>query len=444
MKNIVYYFLAIIAFINYETLSEQTITPDNSTMKYFGRVSSDYEFDWPGIYLKVNFTGTSIKAVFSGNGQYNVFIDGNEYDKIWSAGTHTIATNLKDTVHSLLITKVNETNWKTSTFEGLIIDDNATLLEPIIKEHRIEYIGDSFMVGYASESGSNSSDHPNPTKAVSDSTNTYKAFPAVSARTVGVEYQVNAYSGLGVLNDGKGDTAETLPTYYDYTIHSDKSVLWDFSKWIPDIVVIGLEINDFVGGAEQLPYENALNSFIEKIRSNYNNHPYFILTSTSVYQSPEALIAVENVVNSQSDEGHKVFLFNYEYFNLGFSAWNGVHWHPNVEEHAAIGASLADKIDSIVNEYGWPEISTATHNIITKEKRVIVNKTSTGIIGFTNLAPGNYSLKIFNTAGRLIKIHNFKNPTKHYTANLTIKPGVYYMRLSDKNGLILSNKTAIR
>lgn len=347
----------VMALLSAAVVTAATIPAENPHIYTGGRVTPDFTYDWPGVYFKTKFTGTSLKVRFAGDGQYNIFIDGTEQEKLYTQGpmqSYDVASGLTGGTHTLLISKVNETNSSTQQFGGFELDDTASLQEPEVSGRLIEYIGDSFMAGYAAESGSNSADHPDPNTAILDSTNTFKAFPAVAARTLGAEYMVHAYSGLGVHNDANGNKAQTLPAYYDYTLHSSKSAPWDFTARTPDIVVIGLQINDFNGKATQEEYESALNSFVESILLNYVGYPYIILNSTSVYQHAEAQIAVKNVVESQKAKGNKVFLFNYEYFELGFSAWNAVHWHPNVEEHAAVGAKLANHINDIVTEQGWP------------------------------------------------------------------------------------------
>lgn len=422
--------LIVLVFINMAVqISGKDILPSDPNIKYYGRVTDNYIFDWPGVYIKTKFTGSSLSAIFSGDGQYNIFIDEVEYDKLFTSGSdkvYLLASGLNIGEHSLLISKVNETNWSNQTFGGLIIDDTADLNLPEEHLNKIEYIGDSFMVGYAAESGSNSDSHPDPTKAIADSTNTFKAFPAVSARAVGVEYMVNAFSGLGVLNDANGNVAQTLPAFYDYTLHSSKTVPWDFSKWVPDIVVIGLQINDFNGGAEQYEYEDTLNSFIEQIRSKYNNHPYFILCATSVYLHPEAVTAVSNVVDKQVAAGNKVFLFKYEYADLGFTAWNGVHWHPNVEEQAGIGAALANRINEIVNENGWPVVTAINKNDNSNSKlcsNVTIQKN--GRIKIDISKKGFYNISLFSLNGKLQK-----KIEKQY-----LKTGTNYLSLKAlKNG----------
>lgn len=440
-KNVTTLTLAI-SFFASTSVFAKNIQPSDTNIKYGGRISSNYEYDWPGIYIKTKFTGTSISAIFSGDGQYNVFVDGVEKNKIWTSGTnisYSIASGLSPQEHTIFISKVNETNYSKQAFGGFEIDDDASLIEPDVHEHKIEYIGDSFMVGYAAESGSNSASHPNPTKAIIDSTNSYKAFPAVSARIVDAEYMINAYSGLGVLNDANGNVNQTVPNCYDYTLHASKSIPWNFSSWIPDIVVIGLEINDFIGNANQATYEDALHAFIARIRNNYNGHPYFILNATTVYQHPEALVAVTNVVNKQVSMGNKVFYFNYEYFDLGFSAWNAVHWHPNVEEHAAVGTALAEKIDEIVIENSWPQKETPiakTEKNVLNNRSIITGLNKSGLTFFLQES-GEYSINIYSLNGKVILNVNttyFSSGNHHLNLkDIKIVDSIYFAVLLGKD-----------
>ncbi len=393
-------FIVLLVF----TTFSKSVSPQNPLIQYYGRMTADYEYDWPGFIIKASFTGTSISARFKGNCRYNVFIDGIAQNElvVTTENLYPLSSSLEDKTHEIIITKRSETNWSSAQFLGFEIDETAELVDAGNRpNHRIEYIGDSFMVGYGNEHPSNSSG--GETEYI-EKTNTYLAFPAVSARALGVEYQVNAYSGLGVVNDCNGVTTNTLPAFYDYTLQSKKSGSWDFKSWIPDIVVIGLGINDFNGGASKEDYKTAYHSFIERIRNNYDDHPYFVVATTSVYQHPEALTAGEEIVNEQQAQGNKVFLFNYEYFDLGFSSWSALHWHPYIDEHAAIGESLASRINNIISTEGWPEGVETKFNGKASSSGILQNVNidllSAGKIQLSFNEGGIYTLKLFTLNGK--------------------------------------------
>lgn len=433
------------------TSKSKDISANNPLIQYYGRVNENHEFDWPGIYIKASFIGSSISAKFTGICRYNVFIDNVQQNEliISSSGTYPIASNLESGEHTILITKRNETNWSKAQFQGFVIDDNASLVDPGLRPtHKIEYIGDSFMVGYGNEHHSNSTG--GNTEYV-EKTNTYLGFPSVSARTLGVEYQINAYSGLGVINDCNGSTTNILPNFYNYTLQSSKSGSWNFSSWIPDIVVIGLGINDFNGGASAADYEAAYHNFINRIRTNYNNHPYFIILTTSVYQHPEALTSGEAIVSKQQADGHKVFLFNYEYNDLGFSSWSALHWHPYIDEHAAIGNALAARINEIIASEGWP-INTSIFQFDSTLKSKLSNKVKlnyldSGNIGFTLKDAGKYSIKLYTLNGKDVASINttfYSSGFHNITWKNKIKAGnLYVVVLTHKNESI-SFKTVVK
>ncbi|MCW8804713.1 MAG: hypothetical protein OQK57_09960, partial [Ignavibacteriaceae bacterium] len=202
-------------------LEKKTFIPaDNPNIEYVGRFDFTkpgiVKFDWPGVQIKTQFSETycAIKLK-DGNNDYNIFIDG-DLTKVLRTSSdtiYTIAQGLKDSLHSLQITKRTEGANGIASFEGFILNPGNSLYPVVeIKERKIEFIGNSFVAGLGSEGKT-------PDCLFSRETdNNYIAFGPVLARRLNTDYSVIAISGIGIVrNDGDSTltSKRPLPYYYD-------------------------------------------------------------------------------------------------------------------------------------------------------------------------------------------------------------------------------------
>jgi hypothetical protein len=342
-------------------VQRQTFIPaDNKCIQYYGRVDFSNHlqpaFDWPGIYIKAAFDGTSCKIVLSGTNCFDVFIDGIFSAKIL-CGTKkqifTVGSALVNSRHELLIVKRTESCLSPSVFYGLYLDPGKELLKlPAPPARKIEFIGDSYTAGYANEYGS-----PDCPLSESDSvlmkfTNTHKAFGPITARAFGAQYQVNAYSGKGLVRNFNGiDKGKELLYYYDRTLISPCyrgkcGLKWDFN-WKPDVVVICIGINDFQGDpphADSSVYERELNRFVENLRMRYRG-AVFIFCATKIWPNNDLIPNVKKVIECQHSRGFDDIWY-YEFKTENSS----LHGHPGLDDHKHIAEGLISLITEI---QGW-------------------------------------------------------------------------------------------
>lgn len=126
------------------------IAPSKLHIQYFGRWdktdANNYRCAQGAIYIKLNFTGTSIKAKLLDKTNYwKVSIDNGPFRKFRPAiGTTSLAENLFPGVHKLLLVRMTEGIQGISQFQGFILDWGADIVRPdLLKTRRIEFIGDS-------------------------------------------------------------------------------------------------------------------------------------------------------------------------------------------------------------------------------------------------------------------------------------------------------------
>ncbi len=225
------------------------IAPGDKRIGYMGRVGHNdtcAEIYWTGSSIQVNVKGTStVKALLSddnGNNYYYAIVDGKEnnlhklkIDK--EKKLYTLASNLDKAEHHIELFKVTNTDYITTRFFGLAIDNKARFL-PASKmpKRKIEFFGKSITCGHGADVPVDSADSGAP-----EFFNNYKAYGAITARHFHAQYHCTAKSGIGITVSWFN---EVMPDIYDRLDPADSSSKWDFKNYTPDIVVVNLFQND--------------------------------------------------------------------------------------------------------------------------------------------------------------------------------------------------------
>jgi lysophospholipase L1-like esterase len=359
VRKIPFYLLLTAAFFMIDC--SNFIQADNPKIQYFGRFDfsdpGSPAFDWPGVYIRAKFEGTSCKAVLSGKNRYDAFVDGKLITTLTVSSkidTLEIVSGLEDREHDLLITKRSESNFEVSKFYGFILDNGKRLLEPPAPpERKIEFIGDSHSAGYGNEFTSREAPSEQHDSVYFTSTNTFLAYGSLTARAFGAQYQVNAYSGRGLVrNYANQMPGKELLYYYDKVLISPmnltgESPSWDFNSWIPHVVVINIGINDFQDPppfSDSSLYVSKYHSLISTLRSRYPSVKIICL-ATSVWPTNLMTVLVKDIVNREKESGHN------DIWYMEYSSSNtALDWHPSLEDHRGI----AEKLVEVVREAtGW-------------------------------------------------------------------------------------------
>ncbi len=358
MKQIFLAVLSICIFNCGNNMKNNGGSADDSAFLYSGRVdqsvSGEVSFDWPGICIRTSFEGTSCKAVLQGTCCYDVTID-EKLHSVIDVGdqkdTIALADKLPSGIHTLLIAKRSETNMHVCTFYGLIIDKNCKLIKTQIDLSRtIEFIGDSYTAGFGNEYPSRECAPEKSDEILLKSTNTNKAFGPVLAKSFKADYQVNAYSGKGLVRNYNGiDKGREFPVYYDKLYNSKVNTgtavpLWNFSSWHPHVAVIGLGLNDFLAAppyADSAQYDAAYAELLQLLREK---HPgvKIICCATSVWPTQALIPRVKAVVANEKAAGRgNVFYFEYHTENTA------LYSHPSTEDSKKIARELQPLIAEI-------------------------------------------------------------------------------------------------
>jgi len=310
-----------------------TVPPNDPAIYYFGRVdctnSAGPTFAYPGVTIRMAFTGTGVDMVLKDQGTaevpnfYDVRIDGSLVDfpatrtasaaatcpvspnsdttctitenpapLMTTAATQTyqLARGLAAGSHTVEVFKriessPNGNSIGEATFLGYRIPTGGTVSAPATRAHTIEFIGDSITCGYGDMDSFNTAS-ATPTGYTTFKSNADEAYGAVTARDLNAELMQVSYSGLGMALNNCFDPAgtPTLPARYDSILPDAPSgAQWSF-QWQPEVVVINLGTNDWSnmsptgcggcttfpsGTLDQATYQSTYVTFLQHLRSKY-------------------------------------------------------------------------------------------------------------------------------------------------------------------------------
>ena len=335
------------------------IPPSDPHIDYVGRISFTNpdapRFTYPGVSISALFEGTSLNMIAKPmSGYFMVRIDNNDPFKIAFANTTdsviTLASQLPDGIHEVFIMNCIESFMPVSEFRGFLLDQDCHLYA---KEQqcslRLEFVGNSMTCGYGIESD-------NPSDSFSKETeNHYYAYPALVSERLNAQYIAVARSGIGIYRNYGGPvegSIDCLPNMYDYTLYGDTTEIWDFSRYIPDIVCVNLGTNDCVlEGYSMHLLKDAFVKFSQKIRSNYPDARIIWMTGCMLHGKPledlqSVLDEVVQEANSADDMRMHRFDFTPQTGELGY----GAGWHPSKRQPERMADELISFIETIVNE----------------------------------------------------------------------------------------------
>ncbi|MFE4996705.1 RICIN domain-containing protein [Streptomyces mirabilis] len=175
-----------------------------------GRVTgagNTVQYSWPGVYFEGRISGTGVGIVLNDSAaDYDVQVDGTTVATLVTPGdtTHWI-NGLQNREHTVRLVKRDDTPGDTSTFGGFVAaPGGAVLSKPAARDRQIEFIGDSLTVGY----GNLSTSRTCTWDQVRRNTNSDMSYGALTARQLNADYQINGYSGLGMVRNYNGGSPD--------------------------------------------------------------------------------------------------------------------------------------------------------------------------------------------------------------------------------------------
>lgn len=301
----------------------------------------------PAGSFSFSFEGRNAYALIEGDARWKIRIDG-EISKTFASHAkkfHPIAENLSDGVHRATVSKMTETEFGSVSLCG--VKANVVKFRGQKKHRRIEFIGDSYTVGYG-----NTAESPISGNAFS-TTDATQSYGALIADKLGAEFAVNAYSGRGLVQNFMGIAPRwTIPKLYRFALGGEAALRtsppWDFDLFSPQTVCVFVGINDFQGeGPHPSPeaFDSAYAEFLDFLRSRHSQ-ANFILLSTDIFPTNPLPERVETVLAREISKGNR----DVSHLFLETPGNRGLDFHPDVERHRLMANALYQKILNISPE----------------------------------------------------------------------------------------------
>lgn len=307
-------------------------------LQYYGRwliEDSVARTSSPGAAIQFSFEGTDFVTEIEGNSYWKVEIDNKEYPSLLTSlrKKYTIGQGLPVQKHIVTLTRKSECTGEEIRVHSILLGENGIpKATPRPNNRRLEFIGDSYTIGYGNEASNSSDGEP------FSQTNTTKSFAYLLAKSFHADFQINAFSGRGLVRNYGNNTPEwTIPKLYEYTVPGvvveGNSPKWNFNSWHPQVIVIFVGINDWQG-APPFPSAAAFDkAYAQLLNTLRSRHPgvQFLLLATHVWPSDEMIPRVQTVFDNEIKNGHKDVTFMKVYTeNTALDGHPSLHAHENL------------------------------------------------------------------------------------------------------------------
>lgn len=306
-------------------------------------------FGWPGVYFEGRFNGTAVRVRFDSEAEtMRMLVDGREW-RVFRAGgpVDVVVDGLSPGEHVVRLEKMTESQVGGGRFIGVFPVGETTPLPPRPRARQIEFIGDSWTVGY----GNTSTTRACTVREVHDLTDTQQAFGPVVARRFDADYRVNAWSGFGMVRNYDGGVRDlNLPAVYPRLKPDDVVRIADADdSWKPQVIVINLGTNDFstlLHPDEAWPDEAALRAawrdrYVAFVSDLHQAQPQarFILMGSETFHAEVAAVAA--LLNADAPGLATPVLI--EGLDLG-----ACDWHPSLADEGR----LAGLVETTITRMG--------------------------------------------------------------------------------------------
>ncbi|SHK76038.1 GDSL-like Lipase/Acylhydrolase family protein [Fibrobacter sp. UWEL] len=338
--------------------AEASMEFNSSQFLFSGRwdhASSYSRTSAPGAMVQFNAVASSLDLELEGHARWRLDQDGKQL-AIFVTDRKTVK-NVKvagdGKSHLYRLIKISESNPGGVILHTIATDKKGKLMAaPKFANRRIEFIGDSFTVGYGCEGHvADQEDH------VFETTNTSKSYAFLLADGFKADFQINAFSGRGLVRNYDNIVPEwKIPRLYKYTApgfapedvsktSDESSLLWNFDSFHPQVVVMFIGINDFQGNPPYGDKDEFKKAYREMIKDLRLKHPgvKFLLVSTKVWPNDDLTPTVKSIYETEIADGNKDLEF------LEVRTTNeGLHGHPTERSQV----DLANTIRPIVGRLG--------------------------------------------------------------------------------------------
>ncbi|CAE7037646.1 celE [Symbiodinium natans] len=341
-------------------------------------------FDFQGVEIHARFNGTSwAEVVMSQAGAnpllykanfFNVYVNSNltsSFNTSFWMSQGIVAVPLfagldPDEAYDVVIVKNTEPQFSEPyvasnflTLHGFRGSEEAQLEEvPALPERRIEFLGDSIAAGFCNNANPCL---PRNSSICSPSNQWFnESWPSLICKGLGAQCHTAAWSGLGMAANCCGGYT-LMSTVWLRTVGSLESLnqlmpfqtpednLWDFSRWVPDAVVINLGTNDHFQWPVVVPAFNAtyLQLLLLAARSYGPKTHFFLACGPMTDAYCDNVFWVIDQAREVLPKLKVSFLDQRPFLNGSFGPRCG--YHPSVEVDSAMAEAAIPIIQEALN-----------------------------------------------------------------------------------------------
>lgn len=322
------------------------------------RGATAQRLQWPGIYAEAAFEGSSLFIrLGGGRAIFHVIVDGKEPLNLTSTSAAAYElSGLAAGSHTVRLELATECQGGTVDFIGFAASPSgqttAPAQPPAARTRQIEFIGDSYTVGY----GNTSPKRQCTPDQIWSTTDTSRAFGPLVAKHYDADYEINAISGRGIVRNYNGGHGETLPEAYPYALFNHRDRVHD-RQWGPDVIVVGLGTNDFSTKLNlgekwktrdelHADFEKTYVHFVSQLRARHR-HALIILAANDGADG-EIAAEVKKVVATLKGAGET----RLDYVEFDHLELTGCDWHPSLNDDLMMAAAIEKTIDSHSEAWG--------------------------------------------------------------------------------------------
>ncbi|RST30218.1 GDSL family lipase [Sphingomonas ginkgonis] len=297
---------------------------------------------WPGTYFEAEVRGSrAYLRLGAGRAALRVTVDGAPpLAFVSNGGGWRLLDGMGGGLHRLRVDVASESQAGASEFGGIYAARSAQMSLPSRRQHRIEFVGDSYTVGYGNLSPTSQCSE----EQVWQTTDTTRGIAPRIAGRFAADYRVNAISGRGVVRNYNGFAADPLPAAYPYTLF-DHGRREDDRSWRPQLVVVSLGTNDFSTplhagerwadrAALHADYEASYARFVETLHARFPG-AYVLLWATDQLQGEFAAETAKVVAQLRRRGDRRVGAVTVG--GLAMTACNG---HPGLADDGRIADAI--------------------------------------------------------------------------------------------------------
>lgn len=354
-------------------LSEKSFTPSEEYVKQIGRSQMNSgSVLWlvhSGSAVEFTFTGTKASVVMQGDStgvpgnrdnaaRFAVYVDGErvmDEQMLQMQKEFEIPLSGEEKEYTVKIIKLSEAANSIIGIKSIDVTSKGDIKPTEEKDLKIEFIGDSITCGYGVDDEDKEHHFSTSTE---DAT---KAYAFKTAALLDADYSLVSFSGHGIISGYSGDgnkvEEQTVPPVYtklgkSYATGGNISLDetdWDFSRFVPDIVVVNLGTNDAsYAGSDKDKRKDYTDSYVEFIKLIREKNPDAHILCTLGIMGTDLCASMHDAVDAYKSETGDEKISYMDFDAQSASDGYAADWHPTEKTHTKAAEKLAEEIRSLI------------------------------------------------------------------------------------------------